>query len=276
MERLLKFCLSGLFIISLSCTTSDFNNLSTEERKELAKEKWEANNTYQGSPASQTLFDEIIALDSLHCDAVREKSVPYLKRGMAFEWKPLFDNAVACNPKVWQPMRGYLYLYFYRDFKRAIKDFNASDILTPNFVDAPQGHSVNYWRGIAYIGLEDYANAIVFFEKHINTELETLTEDWIEPSAFLYLGIAQYELGNLQDAEVNFKKMLKYNREQSADANYYLALLNYKLGDKTTALKHVEKAIADYKSGIFRYRDYVEEIRQIYPQQLESLKAELL
>lgn len=275
MEKLLKFCLSGLFVFLWSCTSSSYSDLTVEERKELADEKWESNKPIQGSPASQTLLDEIIALDSLHCDAIREKSVPYLKRGMAYQWKPLFDKAIACDPNTWQPMRGYLYLYFYRDYKKAIIDFNASDVLTPNFVDAPQGHSVNYWRGIAYIGLNDYEKALDFFTKHIDIELKTLTEDWIEPSAFLYLGIAQYELGQLEMAEVNFNKMLLYNKGLSADANYYLAKVYKDKNEKQKALTYIKKAIANYEAGHFRSRHYVEEIRQVYMEQLIVLQEEI-
>ncbi|WP_456867449.1 tetratricopeptide repeat protein [Galbibacter sp. BG1] len=172
-------------------------------------------------------------------------------------------------------MRGYLYLYFYRDYKKAIIDFNASDVLTPNFVDAPQGHSVNYWRGIAYIGLNDYEKALDFFTKHIGIELKTLTEDWIEPSAFLYLGIAQYELGQLEMAEVNFNKMLLYNKGLSADANYYLATVYKDKNEKQKALTYIKKAIANYEAGHFRSRHYVEEIRQVYMEQLIALQEEI-
>ena len=44
-----------------------------------------------------------------------------------------------------QPMHG---CYFYRDYKRALKDIEEYDALTPNFVDYPQWTSVNYMRGI--------------------------------------------------------------------------------------------------------------------------------
>ncbi|MDC1460459.1 hypothetical protein N8345_01135 [Flavobacteriaceae bacterium] len=84
-------------------------------------------------------LEEIIRLDPKHCDAIRELSVAYLKRGMPHEWKPTMDRAVECDAVRWQTWRGYNYLYFYRDYQNANADFNASDTLTPNHIDSPQG-----------------------------------------------------------------------------------------------------------------------------------------
>ena len=85
---------------------------------------------------------------------------------MPHEWLPKFNKAVKVNPEVWVPYRGYYYLSFYRDYKKAIADFNASDTLT-TYLDYPQGQSVNFWRSVAYLGLKDYAKALEFWNIHI-------------------------------------------------------------------------------------------------------------
>ncbi len=61
------------------------------------------------------------------------------------------DQAVACDSSRWIGWRGYLYPYFYRDNKKAIADFDTTNHLTPDFIYAPQGHSVDYWGGHAYL-----------------------------------------------------------------------------------------------------------------------------
>lgn len=230
----------------------------------------------QGSPESMTLLDEIIELDSTNCDALRELSVAYLKRGLPHEWKPRFDKAVECNPKIWQPWRGYLYLWFYRDYKKAIADFDASDTLTPDFIDAPQGHSVDYWRGVAYLGLKDYQSSAHYFNKHIAKVTEDSSEDWVEPNAFLYLGIVYYENSEMEKSEFYIDKALQYYNGISADSHYYKALLQVSKEEHDKAMISIETAIQNYNDGYYCQRDYVEEIRQIYPEQLKELKDTLL
>lgn len=277
----LKLFLSFLLLgILLSCGSDRYSDLTKEERIRLSENIWHEelgkhgfNGPFQGTPKSETLLDQILELDPTNCDALREKSVPYLKRGIPHLWKTLFDKAVACDPISWQPWRGYLYLYFYRDFDKAIADFNASDTLTPNFIDAPQGQSVNYWRGLAYLGKSDYQNSVNYFQTHIVSELEEAGEEWIEPSTFLYLGIAQYELKDYELAGINLSKMLEYNYEKSADANYYLSLIHLEKENFEDARSHLNAAISNYEDGYFRYRDYVEEIRQIYPKNFTDLRG---
>jgi tetratricopeptide (TPR) repeat protein len=279
----LKLFLSFLLIgILLSCGSDEYSDLTEEERTQLSEDIWYKelgkhgfNGSFQGTPKAETLLDQILELDPNNCDALREKSVPYLKRGIPHLWKPLFDKAVACDPIAWQPWRGYLYLYFYRDYDKAIADFNASDTLTPNFIDAPQGQSVNYWRGLAYLGKSDYENSLKYFLTHISAELEEAGEEWIETSTFLYLGIAQYELEDYEQSEINLTKMLNYNYGNSADANYYLALINLKSENYQKAEEHILTAKDNYEKGYYRYRDYIEEIRQIYPSNLNDLQDEI-
>ena len=283
MGKLLKYCLSFLGILVLSCNSKDIYSLSKTERKQKAQELWDiafdsedTTHTYlQGSVLLQKMLDSIVTYDPQHCEAFREKSVPYLKRGLPHKWKPLFDKAVACDPKTWQPWRGYLYLYFYRDYDKAIADFDASDVLTPNFVDTPQGHSVNYWRGMAYLGKKDYKKSVEYFETHIRLESEDSGEDWVEPDAFLFLGIAQYELGLVEKSTFNFQKMLKYSGEHSAEANYYLAQIKLKEKDYSASLININKSIIDFESGYYEHRPYVEEIRQLYLSDLMDAKDKI-
>ena len=83
MEKSLKLFLS--LFISIGCNQAAF--LSKEEKIALAEEKWkmvvkqntEDINHTQGSAKTMILIDEIIKLDPNHCDALRERSIPYLK-----------------------------------------------------------------------------------------------------------------------------------------------------------------------------------------------------
>ncbi len=276
MGKLSKLYLSAISLL-LSCSCSDKKSeAEIVQDKELAVKTFEeGSHLLQGSPQSMTRIEKAIALDTTYAEAIRELSVAYLKRGMPHKWKPIFNRAVKHDAKTWQPYRGYLYLWFYRDYEKAIADFNASDTLTPNFIDQPQGHSVDYWRGIAYLGLKDYKNSIAYWDKHIKKETEETGEDWVEINAFLYRGIAYYESGNKEKALENFNKVIHYF-EQSADAKYYKAKILLENGDNKGAEALVNEAIADFNAGFYNNRAYVETLRQLYPVHLQTLKQNIL
>jgi tetratricopeptide (TPR) repeat protein len=281
MVKLLKSFLKICFVLLLlNACDKQKKDFSEEEQKQLSKQLFADNfethdhlGLRQGSPRSMTLLDSILKLDPTNAAAWREISVPYLKRGITLKWKPLIDKAVEHDAITWVPMRGYLYLCFYRDYEKAIADFAASDTLT-EYIDHPQGHSVNFWRGIAYLGLKDYDNSISYWDKHINKETEDSGEDWVELEAFLYRGIAYYESGNLEKAIENFDKVIHYFK-QTADAKYYKALILKEKGETDAAITLVNDAILDINAGFFNSHDYVETLRQIYLEDLEDLKKSL-
>lgn len=279
MEKSLKLFLS--LFISIGCNQAAF--LSKEEKIALAEEKWkmvvkqntEDINHTQGSAKTMILIDEIIKLDPNHCDALRERSIPYLKRGMPQEWKEYFNQALACDSARWMGWRGHHYLYFYRDYAKAIADFDATDTLTPNFIDAPQGHSVDFWRGHAYLGAKNYEKSIYYYQKHIAHVTQKFGEDWVEPQAFLNLAIAHYENKALDSMPYYLDKALRYYQDKSADTKYYYALYHSSKGDTLNALNFLDKGIEDFLAGYYKRRNYNEEIRQIYVEELIALEQKL-
>ena len=259
-------------MLVFSCTEN--SNLSKEERRTLAEKTYnDAVKFRQGSTAFQNGIVDALAIDPEYEQGVYELSVAHLKRGMPHKWLPQYNKAVVLDSAYRIPWRGYLYLWFYRDYKKAIADFDASDTLTPNFIDAPQGHSVDYWRGIAYLGLKDYKNSIAYFEKHIKKETEEFGEDYVDLNAFLYNGIAYYESGNIEKALQNFDTHLKYASNLSADAKYYKAKILKANQNKKGALTYINEAINDYEVGYYNKRDYVETLRQLYYDDLLELRT---
>ncbi|WP_420571449.1 hypothetical protein [Kordia sp.] len=309
METLQKLFLSIIPIILLcSCEA----NIDKKKRSLACFQHGMSN--YQGTQESINAFAKAVEYDPTHAESWRELSIPFLKRGMPHLWKKYIDKAVELDPIAWQGYRGYNYLWFYRDYKNAIADFDATDTLTPSFIDAPQGHSVDFWRGIAYLGLKDYENSIAFFNKHIQKETEETGEDWVEHEAFLYRGIAHYEQSKsklylnfnpkkFENALHNFNTLLKYNTD-FADAKYYKAAVLFEEckmllqeietkgsrysniahtriprelfeKKKTAALQIINEAITNFKEGYSDQRPYVETIRQLYLEDYTNLKAKL-
>ncbi len=277
MEKLQKLFLNVIFLVCLfSCNNKPENNLSKKERKNKSRQIQEDGaNLYQGSPESMIRLEKAIEMDPENFDAWRELSIPYLKRGIPYKWKKIYDKTLSIKNSDWRAWRGYNYLWFYRDYKKAINDFNTADNSIPNFTAQAQGHSVDYWRGIAYLGLKDYKNSIYYFDKYIEKETKDIGEEWVEMTAFLYEGIAHYENKNDSLALESFNKLLKYTKNDYADGNYYKALILEKKGDYKEALELTNSAIQNYKEGYYNYRAYVETLRQLYPEDFLLLKERL-
>lgn len=274
MEKLPKLYLSLIcFAILFSC------NPPKEEHsnKRLLAEKHynEAIKFRQGSIPFQNGIAEAVKIDSTYEAAVYELSVAHLKRGMPHKWLPQYNKAVKLDSITRIPWRGYLYLWFYRDYQKAINDFDLSDSLTPNFVDAPQGHSVDHWRGIAYLGLKDYKNSNAYFEKHITKETKEFGENYVDLTSFLYNGIAYYESGNNEKALYNFNKYLKHSRDLGADVKFYKAKILKSENKLVEAKEMINAAIEDFYLGYNNKRAYVETLRQIYIDDLEDFKNTL-
>ena len=275
MEKSLKLYLS-LFCLLVLFSCKKETSLTPAEKRELAEKTYKkAIQFMQGSTAFQNGIAESVAIDSSYEPGVYELSVADLKRGLPHKWLPQYNKAVRLDSVTRIPWRGYLYLWFYRDYKKAIADFDASDTLTPDFIDAPQGHSVDYWRGIAYLGLNDFKNSNAYFEKNIAKETEEFGEDYVDLTAFLYNGISYFEAGNYEKALLNFNKQLEYSRNLSADAKYYKAQIFNEEGENEKALEIINEAIADFNQGYNNKRAYVETMKQIYIQDLTELKFKI-
>ena len=125
------------------------------------------------------------------------------------------------------------------------------------------------------LGLKDYKQSISFFNKYKNREIKGLGEDWIEITAFLYLGIAYYESEKIDEAIICFDKVIKYNGGNYADAKYYKSLIHKQKGETKESKEFINSAIEDFNNGYVNKRDYVESLRQLYLADYNELKLSL-
>lgn len=282
MELSPTFCLKisaiSLFLVFFSCNQrADFykKELTTIEAKLAATHVMNGSHRYyQGSVPEQILLDKALELDPENADAWRERGIAYLKRGFAAEYFPYYKKAVEVDPLAWQGWRGYIYLYFYRDYERALADFNATDILTPDVVDYPQSTSVDFMRAICYLKLEENDKAIAYLDQHIEEELSTVELKYVDTKSFLFRGIAFHRNGQYEKAINNYKRALEHASENS-DLWYWLAKTNVAAGDFTAARAAIEKADSQFKKGYFNKRNYVAEFFQIYQPDIDELKAQI-
>jgi tetratricopeptide (TPR) repeat protein len=223
---------------------------------------------YQGEVGEQILMEEALLYQPDNATVHRELGAPTVKRGMAQDFYRHYEAAVRHDAVNWQGWRGYLYLYFYRDYERALADFEALDTLTPDFVDYPQSTSVLFMSAICYLQLGQYDTAVDYFDRHIQEEVKTVEEAYIGTETFLFKGIAYAKKEAWAEAKSTFERGLRNADNKSADLWYWKAKAEQALGQETEAEQSLEQAKAWYQAGYFHDRPYVEEFYQLYPAEL--------
>lgn len=217
---------------------------------------------YQGTVPQQFLMEEALSFDSTNADIWREFGTAPVKRGLAVNMQYFYGQAVKYNPKEWQGWRGYLYLYFYRDFKRAIKDFNTVDSLL-GLMGNSQGQNHDYMRGIANYGLGNYDDALLSLNKYINTEIATNSEDWVDVYAILYRAYTFRKLNKPSSALEDISMLLRLY-PNLADAHFLKAEILYSQNYFDDALKSTQLAKKNFLLGYYHKRPYIEVLEQIY------------
>ncbi|WP_219009886.1 tetratricopeptide repeat protein [Aquimarina litoralis] len=227
---------------------------------------------YQGTPEEHFLIQEAIALDPSFSDPHREMGASRVKRGINTEAMKKYAKAVALDAKSWQGYRGYLYLYFYRDYDNAIKDFNELDALTPNFVDYPQSQNIDFMRGIAYMMKGEYITAQEYFKKFFDHESKDLA--YIESRAFVYYGITYFKTGDFQKALEKFDQGIQLNK--NADLFYWKAKTLAKLTYPSATINELLETSKELLlQGSNSRRPYVEEFYQTYIEDIEALQSSI-
>ena len=269
--------LSGLVLL-LGCRPHQplyHKTFSPEEKTQLARTLTEGIGTYyQGSPAASMLLQEALAYDSNYAECWREIGVPFLKRGLITAFPSTYGKSAELDPVGWQGWRGYLYLYFYRDYRRALADFDVTDTLTPNMVDYPQSMSVDFLRGICYLQMKDYEKALAYLDTHIRYETERVGLKYLDAKAFLYKGIALLALEQPEAAQVSFELGLSVEAG-NADLLYWLAKTLAQRGQREQAESRLHEAMNQFKKGKHNTTAYVEEFYQTYWPDLEALAKQL-
>lgn len=274
------YFLSLLFLF-LSCGRTNSNlktqgDLSQNEKDSLIKMKYKVFfKTHQGTPKAMTLLNEIIELDSTNAEAWRERSIPYLKRGFPGQWYKNYEKCVAFGAKEWIGWRGYNYLFFYKDFKRAIADFDATDTLNEGFTDHPQAMSVDFLRGIAYYGLDSYDSSLIYLQKYINEELNSSGGlAFIDQNAFLYKGRVHQKLNQHDSALVAFDTGLLIF-DQSCDLHYFKSKSFSALENLAMAKSEGKMAKECFDLGYVHRRPYIEVLDQLYDYDISELLEDL-
>jgi len=286
MVRLSNYFLKSIFLCSiitllLSCTDQspdiifkrEYTDLEKEELYEYLLNSAGTDRYYQGSVSERMVILEGAKYKKEDAWVARELGVPYLKRGFPAEAFKYYNQASQRDSEEWLGYQAYCWLYFYRDYERALKWIDEYDALTPNFVDYPQSTSVDYMRGICHLQMGNTEKAITSFTKHLNTEIDAVGAGYIEAMPYQLLAIAHHRNEDYLKAEEVFNEGIKHN-SSTADLYYYNAINLIKLGKKEEAKDNLEIAQKWLDKGSKNQRNYVEEFYAIYKEDLDQLRLQ--
>lgn len=279
MEKFTIYFLSGFVLyISVCCSEKRdwyLKEIPDDMKADYAERLFRGGYSfsYQGSVAEQFQVQEALMLDSVSGDAWREKAIPYLKRGIADSFYINYEQAVKYRAEKWSGFRGYIYLYFYRDYQRAIADFDYNDELMGEVAHS-QGQNHDYMRGICYYGLKNYEESLNQLTRYIEKVTSEEGAEWVDVYALLYQGLAYAKLHRYDEASIAFDKAEKLYPNLS-DLFYHRARIACMRKDYESALKLLEIAKTHYNSGYYHQRPYVEVLEQVYLQSIEQLEEDV-
>lgn len=263
-------------MISSCQSDGDFyqKKYTSEEKQALAESLLNAAGTdayYQGSVGERMIILEGMKYDPNNAWGWRELGVPYLKRGMARQAYEYYSKAVKYDPLEWQGYMAYCWLFFYRDYDTAIKHSNGCDAFTNDFVDYPQSTSVDYMRGISYLGKSQIDSALYYLEKHLEFEKESTGIAYIEPVNFAALSQAYLQNNEFDKTIKTLKQGLEYN-ENTASLHYHLAAALLRKGENNKAKYHLDQAEKLIASEDILKRGYVHEFFTVFQEDVDRLR----
>lgn len=225
---------------------------------------------WEGSKRQQAwLAMAILAMkdSAKQSDLFQEKALASLKLGNYDKAFADYEKAASLNRKS-QGRIGWRYLFFLRDYKRALTYLEAFDSLTPNQDDPIDDYSVNYLKGRAYAGLNQYNQAIEAYTIAISTRATRNGPEWVDYRYLVARAVSYLAINQPEKALTDLDLALK-NNPKSAMAHYNRGRALQQLGRTNEALTTYRDALFFVQTQPFERDYYYEQPDAAYEGQIE-------
>lgn len=194
----------------------------------------------------------------------QQKAMPFYKARKYQLGKPFLDKAVEYAPEKYLDYSGFMRCIFSKDYIKSISEFmRAKKEFGDGYV---MDHTYNFYIGLDYLQLNKFSKAKEFLLLSKEQQFKDFPNDPPQEAChyldWYYLGIADFELGNYEEAIASFDMSLKVY-ENFADALYFRGRSMTKLGNEEGA-EWEKKAFENGENTI--NEDNV--IYEIYPYQV--------
>jgi tetratricopeptide (TPR) repeat protein len=176
----------------------------------------------------------------------QQKAMPYFKARKYEVGMQYLDKAVELNKVRYLPYRGFIKCIFSKNYKEAIKDFEAIKAIEGNSI--VMDHSYNFYLALSHLQLNHFEKAEEMFQNDVNAQIEQWGEKEYHHLSIFYLGVTQYEQKKWKEAIQSFDKTLeKYS--MFSEVMYYKSTCLYELGQLEESREWYNKAIENGKAG---------------------------
>ncbi|MDA7787320.1 hypothetical protein N8939_00300 [bacterium] len=179
------------------------------------------------------------------------------------------EKAFGINPKEVAAYYGWVLLYYYHDYEKALVILDYCDALTPNFSDAPMAEDIHKLKGLAHMQLENYEKAIEEFDLNISEITETIGEEWVNVYTFVNKGRC-LSAQNKHKKSIEAYQTALNNYQECTEAYYYMALDQLEIKEEELACKNLNTAYTLIKKGYKSADNYIEYFHEVYEQEIES------
>jgi len=208
-------------------------------------------------------------IDNPKAEIYHAMSVQNTKNGNYSIAIPALEKAIKLNPEEGSAYYGWVLLYYYHDYEKALSMLEQHDNYTPNLSDAPMGEDIHYLKGLCHMKLSNYQKAIAEFDIYINNLASEGNEGYVDVYTFIQKGRCLFQLGKYEQAIKSYKKAIKYY-ESCTEAYYFMGLAQLELEEKEMACHNLNNALDLIQKGYKSSDIYVEFFHEIYPQQIEA------
>ncbi|WP_299384023.1 tetratricopeptide repeat protein [uncultured Lacinutrix sp.] len=179
--------------------------------------------------------------------------------------KPFLKKAAFHDPEKYLDYSAFMKCIFSKEYKESITEFmEYKERFGDSYV---MDHTYNFYIALNYLQLNKFKKAKAFLVKSKEQQFNDFPKDAPEEAChfldWFYLGVADYELGNFNEAIESFNMSLKVYAN-FADAMFYKAKCLQRLNKKEEANTLFEEAKNNKQSTIIEANSYYE----IYPYQV--------
>jgi tetratricopeptide (TPR) repeat protein len=218
---------------------------------------------------NEMIEKSIKRLKKLSASQYHRASIQNTKNGNYNKAIEYLEKASEMEPKEVDGYYGWLLLYYYRDYEKALFHLNRYDAFTPDFVDYPGGDNILYTKALCYKGLGQYNKALDLFDKAILSELEEQDESWISHQIYYQKARTLHLLGKHKKAIEYYDNTIRL-WDKSSESFYYKGIAQIELNDKLNGRKNLNIALDLITKGYKTSDGYVELFDEVYQMEIEK------
>lgn len=196
-------------------------------------------------------------------------SVQNTKNGNYDEAIGYLEKASELNPKEVDSYYGWVLLYYYKDFEKALFHLNRFDDSTPDVVDYASDDNILYAKGLCYKEMGNYPKALELFSQAIQSELEMHDENWISQAMYFQKARTLHLLGEQEKAIEFYDKSIKV-WDKSSESFYFKGLAQIELKDSIAGYQNLDSALSLIRKGYKTSDGYVELFDEVYQAEIEE------